>query len=113
MPNTMRCAMVRRNVRRTTAIAVAGLAITGLSVLVPGQRGPVGTAEAQLTCAGDLPGSAPAPAESDERLLFGIFPGGPAGVIAGPRPPAVPEDQAKIDAALDELSAGRPFVVHQ
>lgn len=109
----MRGAMARRNVRRTTAIAVAGLAITGLSVLLHGSPGPVGTAEAQLTCAGDLPGSAPAPVESDDRLLFGIFPGGPAGVIAGPRPPAVPEDQAKIDAALDELRGERRFVVHQ
>jgi hypothetical protein len=70
-------------------------------------------AQAQLGCLGDLPGSTPPPAETDERLTFGIFPGGPAGVIAGPRPPAVPEDQGKIDAALGELAGGRPFVVHQ
>jgi len=83
------------------------------SLWLAASLGPVDSAQAQLSCVGDLPGSIPAPVESDERLTFGIFPGGPAGVIAGPRPPAVPEDQTKIDAALGQLSADRPFVVHQ
>lgn len=43
-------------------------------------------------------------------LIFGIYPGGPtlteADVWEGP-----PNDPAKIDAALDELQQGRPFLV--
>jgi hypothetical protein len=68
-------------------------------------------ASATPTCAGDF--GAPEPEQTGERLRFGIFPGGAAGVIAGPRPPAVPEDQGRIDAALAELRGGRSFVVHQ
>jgi hypothetical protein len=66
---------------------------------------------ASPACAGDF--GTPEPEQTGERLRFGIFPGGAAGVIAGPRPPAVPEDQARIDAALAELRGDRAFVVHQ
>jgi hypothetical protein len=92
--------MMRCRAGLVLAVAAVWLALGG------------GTAHAQF-CLGDLPGSTPQPAESEQRLTFGIFPGGPAGVIAGPRPPAVPEDQNRIDAALAELAGGRPFVVHQ
>ncbi len=71
------------------------------------------TAAAQDFCAGPLPGDEPTPKETSSRLGFGVFPGGAAGSILPIRPPAVPEDQAKIFAALDRLRpATAPFSVH-
>jgi hypothetical protein len=63
-------------------------------------------------CYGEFPGNFPEPKPADRSLRFGIFPGGPAGVIAGPRPPAIADDQGKIDSALARLADGGPFVVH-
>ena len=70
------------------------------------------TAAAQggYSCYGDV--GLPAPKASKAKLRFGIYPGGPAGVIAGPRPAAIPEVQAKIDQRVAQLRAGRTFVVH-
>ena len=88
------------------AANIAALALVILAAPAP--------ASAQLSCdGGALPGNAPTPKSTTKRLLFGIFPGGAAGVIAGPRPPAKPENQAKIDNALTALRGGRPFVVHE
>lgn len=45
-------------------------------------------------------------------LLFGIYPGGPAGTV-GPSGPPKPEDPQKRLVALEHLRpAGRPFVLH-
>jgi len=62
------------------------------------------------TCQGSLPSSPNAPAPS--RIVFGIYPGGPAGAVL-PVSGTVPEDPAARMAAVDELrgSPGRPFVV--
>ncbi|MDQ3935532.1 MAG: hypothetical protein M3340_12970 [Actinomycetota bacterium] len=69
-------------------------------------------AAAQAPCTADFPATAPPP-QPGAKLRFGIYPGGPAGQL-GPVPaPAVPEDQGKIFAALEQLRppAG-PFAVH-
>ena len=66
----------------------------------------------QGPCPGDFPDSAP-PAQPGGKLRVGIYPGGPAGQL-GPVPSSfVPEDQAKIFAALERLRPpGGPFAVH-
>jgi hypothetical protein len=69
-------------------------------------------AQSAFDCFGDTSAGLPEPRKTDKRLTFGIYPGGAAGVIAGPRPDTVPEDQDKIDLRLAQLRAGRPFVVH-
>jgi hypothetical protein len=103
---------VNRLSRLTSTVLVVAATGGALAAMYSAASvGPVPDAAAQTTCIGAL-GSIPAPQEKDSRLLFGIFPGGPAGVVAGPRPPAIPEDQARVDAALAELSGGRPFAVH-
>jgi hypothetical protein len=92
-------------VRRLFLLTAVGAALVALAAPAP--------AGAQLACdGGALPGDPPTPKVARSQLLFGIFPGGAAGVIAGPRPPATPEDQGKIDAALATLRDGHPFVAH-
>ena len=70
------------------------------------------SAAAQVPCVADFPDTAPPP-QPGGKLRFGIYPGGPAGQL-GPVPaPAVPEDQAKIFSALEQLRPpGGPFTVH-
>ena len=70
------------------------------------------TPRADQTCPGTLPGSAPAPAPASFNVRFGIDPAGYAGVIAGPEPAEVPENQQLIDQRLKQLAGGRQFVVH-
>ena len=92
--------------RRSGAAALLALALAAVA--------PAGAnAQSAFDCFGDTSGGLPEPRQTDKRLTFGIFPGGAAGVIAGPRPEAVPEDQEMIDQRLAQLRAGRPFVVHQ
>ena len=67
-------------------------------------------AQGGYSCYGDV--GLPTPKASNAKLRFGIYPGGPAGVIAGPRPAAIPEVQSKIDQRVAQLRGGRPFVVH-
>jgi hypothetical protein len=81
-------------------------AVVGLAALPAGAA-----AQSGFSCAGDL-GTLPVPKATSAKLQFGIYPGGPAGVIAGPRPPTVPEVQPKIDERLAQLRRGRPFVAH-
>jgi hypothetical protein len=71
-----------------------------------------GSAAAQAPCTADFPSTAPAP-QPGAKLRMGIYPGGPAGQL-GPVPaPAVPEDQAKIFAALERLRPPNgPFAIH-
>jgi hypothetical protein len=99
----------RRIVKLCARLPVS-LLLMGLGVLAGLAAAPLSALAAD--CYGDFPGNLPEPVPSDRSLRFGIFPGGPAGVIAGPRPPAAPEDQGKIDRALARLAGGGPFVVH-
>jgi hypothetical protein len=70
------------------------------------------SAAAQAPCVADLPETAPAP-QPGAKLRMGIYPGGPAGQLGPVSAPAVPEDQAKIFAALEQLRPpGGPFTVH-
>lgn len=63
-------------------------------------------------CVGPTSASLPAPKPARRPLLFGLYPGGPAGqIVGGPQAPK-PEDPAKVDAALAQLRGGRPLVVH-
>jgi hypothetical protein len=69
-------------------------------------------AAGQAPCVADFPDTAPPP-QPGAKLRMGIYPGGPAGQL-GPVPaPSVPEDQAKIFAALEQLRPpNSPFAVH-
>jgi hypothetical protein len=57
-----------------------------------------------------VPGSA-ATTPRPDRLRFGIYPGGGAGAV-GPRGEPIPEDPVKRLAALQQLRAAGPFVLH-
>src|SRR4051794_40583085 len=83
--------------RRLAVTAVLALALAALLVTVPASA-------SAADCYGEPPGGLPQPEPAKRPLRFGIFPGGPAGVIAGPRPPAAPDDQGKIDGALHRLA---------
>jgi hypothetical protein len=69
-------------------------------------------AAAQAPCVADFPDTAPPP-QPGAKLRLGMYPGGPAGQL-GPVPaPAVPDDQAKIFAALERVRPPHgPFAVH-
>lgn len=88
--------------RRARAAVVAVVGLLALPATAAAQGG--------YACSGDFGTPEPKPAKG--KLRFGIYPGGPAGVVAGPRPPTIPEVQAKIDERVAQLRGGRPFVVH-
>jgi hypothetical protein len=91
------------------ALIAAGLVVASAFSAAPALAG---TSPADQMCLGALPGSAPAPAPASFGVRFGIDPAGYAGVIAGPEPAEVPENQQLIDQRLGQLAGGRQFVVH-
>lgn len=63
------------------------------------------------SCYGDFSGELPDP-EPASGLRFGIYPGGTAGVIAGPQPAAMPDRQPLIDRSLQDLRGRRSLTAH-
>lgn len=85
---------------RSVAIAAALLSLGA---------GPA-VAQAAEDCYGDF--SADQPEPEPAQINFGIYPGGTAGVIAGPQPEAIPDRRPLIDDALRSLRGRRGFSVH-
>jgi hypothetical protein len=84
------------------AAGLAALALTGAPA----------AGQSAYDCHGDVTGGFPNPRQSHERLVFGIYPGGTAGQIAGGSAEAKPDDPGQILAALRELRGDRAFAVH-